>query len=92
MNSESLELNNSGQSKGVTKSLEAVSESRRMQVVLNADTAQKLDSLARKRNTSTTHIIRQAVRTEDLLQKEIEAGSKIIIQRPDGTLREIILN
>lgn len=66
-------------------------QKKRMQIVLNADTARKLEALSKKRDTSATQVIRQALQTEDFLQREIEEGSKIIIQGRDGTLREIIL-
>jgi hypothetical protein len=65
---------------------------KRLQVLLSDDASKKLEALARKRSASSVQVIRQAIQTEDFLQKELEGGSKILIQKPDGSLRELVFS
>jgi hypothetical protein len=65
---------------------------KRLNIVLSDVARKKLDSLTEKRHTTSSQVIRQAIQTEDFLQTELEEGSKILIQKKDGSLREVVLN
>jgi predicted transcriptional regulator len=51
---------------------------------------QKLNDLAKHRGTTGSHVVRQAIATEDYLRNEIKQGGRVLIEKPDGSLREIV--
>jgi hypothetical protein len=72
--------------------IERNNSQKRLNIVLSDVARKKLDSLTEKRHTTSSQVIRQAIQTEDFLQTELEEGSKILIQKKDGSLREVVLN
>jgi predicted transcriptional regulator len=48
-----------------------------------------LKDLAIRRQTTVTHVIRQAIASEKFLDEEISRGGKILVER-DNSLREVV--
>jgi metal-responsive CopG/Arc/MetJ family transcriptional regulator len=65
-------------------------DSKRINVALPPDMVQKLNDLAKHRGTTGSHVVRQAIATEDYLRNEIKQGGRVLIEKPDGSLREIV--
>ena len=62
----------------------------RLNLILASDTANTLSKLKKERNTSAAQVVRQAIATEEFVQEQIRQKNKILIQTPDGSLREVI--
>jgi metal-responsive CopG/Arc/MetJ family transcriptional regulator len=65
-------------------------ETKRVSVSLPLDTIKKLDEIASRYGITMTDAIRRAIATEDYIESEIQADSKILIQKSDNTLREVV--
>jgi len=65
-------------------------ETKRVSVSLPLDTIKKLDAIASRHGITMTDAIRRAIATEDYIESEIQADSKILIQKSDNTLREVV--
>ena len=67
-----------------------VDNGKRMSVSLPKEAAESLEWLAKERGITLSEALRHAVATEDYIQKELRDGSKILIQKADKTLREVV--
>jgi metal-responsive CopG/Arc/MetJ family transcriptional regulator len=65
-------------------------ETKRVSVSLPLDTIKKLDAIASRHGITMTDAIRRAIATEDYIESEIQEDSKILIQKSDNTLREVV--
>lgn len=65
-------------------------ETKRVSVSLPLDTIKKLDEIASRHGITMTDAIRRAISTEAYLESEIQEDSKILIQKADNTLREVV--
>ncbi len=65
-------------------------QTKRVAVTLPLETIEKLDKIASRHGITMTDAIRRAVATEDYLNNEIQENSKILIQKSDNTLIEVI--
>lgn len=63
---------------------------KRMMISLADDAATAVEVLAEHYCCSQVEIIRKAIATETYFQRELENGGKILIEKADGTLREVI--
>lgn len=63
---------------------------KRVSVSLGEDVLEQLQDIARKRGASMTEAIRIAIKTQWYVQQEMEKGSKILVEKPDHTIREIV--
>ncbi|MBD2207842.1 MULTISPECIES: ribbon-helix-helix domain-containing protein [unclassified Calothrix] len=63
---------------------------KRMSVTLPGDIADYLDKWAKAEHVSINELIRRSISTEIFLQKEIRAGSKLLLRRNDNQISEII--
>ena len=63
---------------------------KRISVSLSPDTVEKLKAIASAKQITFTEALRQSVLDEIYFQDEIAKGGKILIQKPDNTLREIV--
>lgn len=54
------------------------------------DTIKKLDQIASRHGITMTDAIRRAIATEAYIESEIQQDSKILIQKSDNTLREVV--
>lgn len=65
-------------------------ETKRVSVSLPLDTIEKLDAIASRHGITMTDAIRRAIATEAYIDSEIQEDSKILIQKSDNTLREVV--
>ena len=65
-------------------------ETKRVSVSLPLDTIKKLDQIASRHGITMTDAIRRAIATEAYIDREIQEDSKILIQKSDNTLREVV--
>jgi predicted transcriptional regulator len=57
---------------------------------LSQEVLTALQTLARKRNVSMTEVLRHAIGTWKYVNDVHEAGGKLLIERADGSVREVI--
>jgi len=57
---------------------------------LNAETVERLKTLAYEKGSTMTDIINRAVEMEAFLRKVKKDGGKILIENPDGKMQQII--
>ena len=65
-------------------------ETKRVSVSLPLETIEKLDQIASRHGITMTDAIRRAIATEAYIDSEIQENSKILIQKSDNTLREVV--
>ena len=65
-------------------------ETKRVSVSLPLDTIEKLDRIASRHGITMTDAIRRAIATEAYIDGEIRENSKILIQKSDDTLKEVV--
>ncbi len=63
---------------------------KRMSVTLPSDTAKWLELLAESQGITQTEALRKAIATEAYIQREIAEGSKILVQKADKEIREVV--
>jgi hypothetical protein len=51
---------------------------------------QAIEELAKKTEVSKTDVVRRAIDLAQWYETERAAGSKILVERPDGKLREVV--
>jgi hypothetical protein len=66
------------------------SVAKRVNVSLSEETIALLQGIARRRGVSMTEAVRIAIKTEDYIEQQIESGGKILIEKPDKTMREVV--
>jgi hypothetical protein len=75
------ELKNSSNDSNVTK---------RMTVSFSGDVARMLEYLAETQGISQVEALRKAIATEAYLLQERMQGSKVLLQKPDKEIREVL--
>jgi hypothetical protein len=66
-------------------------DKKRMSLTLSVDAVQKLEWLAKVQGgISLNEAIRRAIATEGYIRKEIEADSKLLVQKSNGDIRELV--
>ena len=63
---------------------------KRMSINLSSDVAKWLESIAQEQNISQSEALRRAIATEKYLLDERSKGSKILLQKSDKEIREVI--
>jgi hypothetical protein len=63
---------------------------KRMSISLSGDTAELLEFLAESQGISQNEAIRRAIATEVYFTKERQDGSKVLLQKPDKEIREVV--
>jgi hypothetical protein len=66
------------------------SQAKRLSLKLSSDSATLLEYLAETQGISQNEVIRRALGTEAFLQREIDAGSRILIHDAKDNIREIV--
>ncbi len=66
------------------------SQTKRVSVSLPLDTIEKLDKIASRHGITMTDAIRRAIATEAYIDREIQENSKILIQKSDNSLMEVV--
>lgn len=64
---------------------------KRVNVNLDPKTLQSLQWIAQKRGISMTEAIKRAIDLENFVLGEGEEGSRFLIERKDGQLREVLI-
>lgn len=49
-----------------------------------------IDTLAKQRETTATAVVKQAVRTESMIQQRISSGERIFTRGKNGTMTELV--
>ena len=65
-------------------------QTKKVAVTLPLETIEKLDKIASRHGITMTDAIRRAIATEAYIDNEIQENSKILIQKSDNTLIEVI--
>lgn len=65
-------------------------EAKRMSVSLSGDAARLLEELATQQGVTQVDALRKAIATEAYFQKEIREGAKVLLQKADKEIREVI--
>ncbi|QJB47221.1 ribbon-helix-helix protein, CopG family [Dolichospermum flos-aquae] len=63
---------------------------KRMSISLSADVAAMLTFLAESQGISQNEALRKAIATEAYLLQERQQGTKVLLQRPDKEIREVL--
>ena len=66
------------------------SQTKRVSISLPLDTIAKLDQIASRHKITMTDAIRRAIATEAYINSEIQNNSKILIQKSDNSLIEVV--
>ena len=66
-------------------------DKQKVTVNLSTEAVQALQDIADSRGVTLTEALRQAIATEKFLSEEVRQGNKILVERPDQGIREIIL-
>lgn len=64
----------------------------KLTVNLPDQTVEAIQEIARKRGTTVTEALRQAIESQRFFQDEVDNGSKLLIKSPDESYREILFN
>lgn len=62
----------------------------KLTVNLPDSTVEALKGIAQDRGITVTEALRQAVESQRFLQQEIQQGSKVLLEKPDDSLRQVI--
>ena len=63
---------------------------KRMSVSLSADAARMLEFIAQSQGISQNEALRKAIATEAYLLQEITQGSKVLLQKKNKEVREVV--
>lgn len=63
---------------------------KRMSVSLSGDAARLLEYLAESQGLTQNEALRKAIATEAYLRQEIDQGAKVLLQKPDKEIREVV--
>jgi hypothetical protein len=63
---------------------------KRMSVSLAGDAAQLLDFLSKSQGITQNEALRKAIATEAYIRQEIGQGTKVLLQKPNGDIREVV--
>lgn len=66
-------------------------EKTKLTVNLTDEAIAALKALADKRGISLGQALGQAIASEKFLQDEVNKGGKVLIEKPDHTVREVVL-
>jgi predicted transcriptional regulator len=66
-------------------------EKTKLTVNLTDDALQALRELAESSNMTLGQALGQAIASEKFLRDEVKKGGRVLIEKPDQTLREVVL-
>jgi hypothetical protein len=64
--------------------------SRKITVNLSEEVLNALNELSRRRGLTVTETLRRSISTEKYIQDALDEGAKILIERPNGSIRELV--
>lgn len=65
-------------------------EAKRLSVALKTDASKMLDEITESSGMTISQAIHRAIATEFYIRQEIEDGSKILVQKSNEEIREVI--
>jgi predicted transcriptional regulator len=68
-----------------------MAEKRKVTVNLSPEAVDALNEIADSRGVTLSEALRQAIASEKFLVDEVRKGSKILVERPDQGIREIVI-
>lgn len=74
----------------LTKDNNLNTSNKRMSINLSSDVAKWLQAIATEQNISQSEALRRAIATEKYLLDERSKGSKILLQKSDKEIREVV--
>jgi len=66
-------------------------EKRRMSISITEDAAVALKEIAERRGVNMSVALGQAIAIDRLLSDEMARGGRVLIEKPDETIRELII-
>ena len=66
--------------------------SRRLLSIFPTRSSKELRRLAAKRNVSVTQALRQAIADSSFIEQQVEERNKLLIERRDGSVREVAVH
>jgi hypothetical protein len=95
MQDKSTEFNDTGQlakpvSLETRRNSSNTVNTKRISFSLSGDTAQLLELLAKSQGITQNEALRKAIATEAYIRREIEKGTNILLQKPDGKIQEVV--
>jgi UDP-N-acetylmuramate-alanine ligase len=72
------------------KSARPPTQTKRLTVALKPDVNSMLESLAESSAITLNEAIHKAIATEFYIQQEIKQGGKILVQKPNDEIREVV--
>jgi len=72
------------------KDCPTATNTKRMSVSLSGDAARMLASLAEAQGITQNEALRKAIATEAYLRGEMEQGAKVLLQKSDKEIREVV--
>jgi hypothetical protein len=63
---------------------------RRVNANFSESVYEMLEALAEKKGKSMTDVLRDAIALEKWLLDEQESGSRLLVERPEGSIRELV--
>jgi len=63
---------------------------KRMSISLAGDAAQLLEFLSKSQGITQNEALRKAIATEAYIREEVMQGTKVLLQKPDGEIREVV--
>ncbi|HEY9798722.1 MAG TPA: ribbon-helix-helix protein, CopG family [Leptolyngbyaceae cyanobacterium] len=86
-----LDTGQSPASDGLSKEQTSNASSvKRMSISLSGDIARLLEFLAESQGISQNEALRKAIATEAYLLQERQQGTKVLLQKPDKEIREVL--
>lgn len=73
-----------------TREKSKANELKRMTIALPQETAKMLELLSELQGVTQSEALRRAISTEAFIQREIKSGSRILVQAPDGQVKELV--
>ena len=70
--------------------VQRLSQPRRISVTLLGDSANALDYIAESQNITPNDAVRKAILLEEFFLKEQALGGKVLIEKANGTIREVV--
>jgi hypothetical protein len=83
-------VRDTGQKNTLIKDSANATGMKRMSVSLSGDAARLLEHLAEAQGITQTEALRKAIATEAYLRQEMDQGAKVLLQKPDKEIREVV--
>ena len=83
-------VRDTGQTSPAPKNSTPATSMKRMSVTLSGDAARMLEFLAEAQGITQNEALRKAIATEAYLREEMAQGAKVLLQKSDQEIREVV--